>query len=196
MSKIDYDIKAVPTYYKGRLYRSRLEARWAVFFDLMKWPFEYEPVDLGEWSPDFRLTIGHDDWLVEVKHPNLTSPEKIAIHQKMLRASNHSTYLLYLDEPFFEPTKYVWEDGYPINVLFPRLGDVPMLWGAYKKDDILYTEFIHSDLIRYDGRWLLLPTVSSPIEVSNQMTYPLLPLLNDCWIEAANQVQFLKPLTK
>ena len=28
------DIKAIETYYKGYRFRSRLEARWAVFFDL------------------------------------------------------------------------------------------------------------------------------------------------------------------
>ena len=60
-----YTIPAIPTRYRGRLYRSRLEARWAAFFDLLGWKFEYEPIDLGSWSPDFLLS----DWncLVEVK---------------------------------------------------------------------------------------------------------------------------------
>lgn len=57
---------AIPTIYKGRRFRSRLEARWAAFFDLMKWPYEYEPFDLRGWIPDFVLTSGLQA-LVEVK---------------------------------------------------------------------------------------------------------------------------------
>lgn len=49
-------IPAITTRYKGRLYRSRLEARWAAFFDLLFWKHEYEPLDLRGWFPDFRLT--------------------------------------------------------------------------------------------------------------------------------------------
>jgi hypothetical protein len=41
--------------YRGRLYRSRLEARWAAFFDLLEWQHEYEPFDLAGWIPDFLL---------------------------------------------------------------------------------------------------------------------------------------------
>lgn len=61
----DYTIAAIPTLYRGRQYRSRLEARWAAFFDLLGWRHEYEPFDLGAWSPDFLLP----EWqvLVEVK---------------------------------------------------------------------------------------------------------------------------------
>jgi hypothetical protein len=51
----DYTIAAIPTLYRGRQYRSRLEARWAAFFDLLGWRHEYEPFDLGVWSPDFAL---------------------------------------------------------------------------------------------------------------------------------------------
>ena len=37
------EIKAIETIYNGRRYRSRLEARWAVFFDSLGIRFEYEP---------------------------------------------------------------------------------------------------------------------------------------------------------
>jgi hypothetical protein len=55
--KFQYTIKAHPTKYKGVMFRSRLEARWAAFFDLVGWEWEYEPVDLNGWTPDFRLTV-------------------------------------------------------------------------------------------------------------------------------------------
>lgn len=64
---ITYSIAAIPTQYNGRLYRSRLEAKWAAFFDLSGWTFEYEPFDLGKWSPDFLISGSDREILVEVK---------------------------------------------------------------------------------------------------------------------------------
>jgi len=53
-------IKAIETRYKGYRFRSRLEARWAVFFDALgiKWEYEKEGYDLGAagwYLPDFWL---------------------------------------------------------------------------------------------------------------------------------------------
>ncbi len=67
MSENPYAIKAIPTRYKGIQMRSRLEARWAAFFDLMHWPWEYEPFDLDGWVPDFVVGGSHGKTLVEVK---------------------------------------------------------------------------------------------------------------------------------
>lgn len=52
------DIKAIPTEYAGLVLRSRTEARWAFFFDLirLKWEYEKEAFNLGElgsYLPDF-----------------------------------------------------------------------------------------------------------------------------------------------
>jgi len=69
-------IKAIQTEYNGYLFRSRLEARWAVFFDACGIDYEYEPegFDLGgglQYLPDFLLhgVKGRDggDLYVEVK---------------------------------------------------------------------------------------------------------------------------------
>lgn len=37
-------IKAIDTFYNGNYYRSRLEARWAVMFDLLGIKYQYEPI--------------------------------------------------------------------------------------------------------------------------------------------------------
>lgn len=74
-------ITAIQTEYKGYKFRSRLEARWAVFFDTLgvKWEYEPEGYDLGNgiyYLPDFLLhdvTVNHGlfkrhcDIYVEVK---------------------------------------------------------------------------------------------------------------------------------
>ena len=57
----------IPTVVNHCRYRSRLEAKWATFFTMLGWKYQYEPYDLNGWIPDFIL-IGKDrDTLVEVK---------------------------------------------------------------------------------------------------------------------------------
>ncbi len=52
-------IAAIPTTYAGVEFRSRLEARWAVFFDALGLRWEYEPegyeLASGKYLPDFWL---------------------------------------------------------------------------------------------------------------------------------------------
>lgn len=64
-------MKAIETYYNGYRFRSRLEARWAVFFDEAGLSYEYEPegfhLDNGaQYLPDFYLPLYK--CYVEVKH--------------------------------------------------------------------------------------------------------------------------------
>jgi hypothetical protein len=58
---------AIKTRYAHIEFRSRLEATWAKFFDLCGWPYEYEPIDLDGYIPDFILTFPYAPLLVEVK---------------------------------------------------------------------------------------------------------------------------------
>lgn len=66
-----YDIRAKPTVYKGYRFRSRLEARWAVFFDRLKLKWEYEPetynTEHGPVCPDFVFGRRGETWYAEVK---------------------------------------------------------------------------------------------------------------------------------
>lgn len=78
----EYTIAAIPTIYNGRRYRSRLEARWAAFFDRLQWKFEYEPIDLGAWSPDF-LIHGCGKWEYRnVKMPTMVEVKPILSFDK------------------------------------------------------------------------------------------------------------------
>lgn len=66
-------MKAIETDYKGIKYRSRLEARWAIFFDALKLEHIYEPdcfvlSNNQKYTPDFYLP--KYDLYVEIK-PNL-----------------------------------------------------------------------------------------------------------------------------
>lgn len=88
-------VRAITTRYKGYNFRSRLEARWAVFFDHLKIRWEYEPegFELGNgmrylpdfWLPDMGL------W-VEIK-PG--APDDAA-KEKAWRLVESSGYPLYM----------------------------------------------------------------------------------------------------
>lgn len=63
-------IKAIDTLYKGNYFRSRTEARWAVYFDALgvRWEYEKEGYNLGDgiyYLPDFWFP--DDDMYGEVK---------------------------------------------------------------------------------------------------------------------------------
>lgn len=76
-------MKAIQTIYKGRRFRSRLEARWAIFFDAIDigWEYETEGFQLGKtkYLTDFRIqSFGANkvDLYIEIK-PNKPSIEEI-----------------------------------------------------------------------------------------------------------------------
>lgn len=90
------EIKAIPTFYKSCFFRSRLEARWAAFFDLLGWRWEYEPIDLNGYIPDFIL-IGKDERvLVEIKpYWDLDSFKKNGVIDKTNKAIKNTDYEQY-----------------------------------------------------------------------------------------------------
>jgi hypothetical protein len=58
------EIKAIETNYAGCRFRSRLEARWAVFFDVLQIKWQYEPegfeTEFGWYLPDFKINNSLD----------------------------------------------------------------------------------------------------------------------------------------
>jgi len=66
---MERQIKAIETKYKGYRFRSRLEARWAVFMDSLQQEWIYEPegyhLNSGMYLPDFYLP-DNDMW-IEIK---------------------------------------------------------------------------------------------------------------------------------
>lgn len=126
--EVIYTIPAIPTYYNGLLYRSRLEAKWAAFFDFLGWEFDYEPEPFKTWSPDF--VIHSIDCYVEVK-PILMwegAIEKIKPYAKELRCGLLSDHL------------QVGSDAYYIGKYLPR---------DYKEGDLILRDFT----IQYRGNF-------------------------------------------
>lgn len=83
---------AIPTMYNNVQFRSRLEARWAACFDLLGRRWQYEPIDLNGWIPDFLvddllpLQPCHPEFCDTVRKPFLVEIKPITVpegtHQK------------------------------------------------------------------------------------------------------------------
>lgn len=104
LGKVLIVIKAIETIYNGYRFRSRLEARWAVFFDALKIKYEYEieGYDLGSgirYLPDFYLPE-HDVW-VEIKRKDLDENDR----EKLIEFSRSHAILLFTGDPW--PDKYI-----------------------------------------------------------------------------------------
>jgi len=91
-------MKAIETEFDGYKFRSRLEARWAVFFKTLGIPYAYEKegFDLeGTWYlPDFWLP--EQQYWIEVKGQDPTEEEhrKCALLAKSLNADKSNVFLL------------------------------------------------------------------------------------------------------
>lgn len=89
-------IKAIETLYRGNRFRSRLEARYAVFFDTLgiAWEYEKQGYDLNgvRYLPDFWLPE-HKYW-IEVKGAEATSEEREKAFL-LAKLSGHSCYILH-----------------------------------------------------------------------------------------------------
>lgn len=90
---INRTIKAIPTRWRGRQYRSRLEARWAVAFETLGLKFLYEPEgfempDGTRYLPDFYLP--EVKWFAEVKPFSHNSSKAY----QFVKHSNNSVLIL------------------------------------------------------------------------------------------------------
>lgn len=87
-------VTAIPTEYNGIMYRSRTEARWAVFFHEAKVPFTYEAegfdMDGVRYLPDFWLPVGKI-WF-EVK-PFAPLPQEIRRGLDLAKATRRMVFI-------------------------------------------------------------------------------------------------------
>ena len=107
-----YTIDAKPTEYNGRQHRSRLEARWSVYFESAGIEFEYEPTayelpDGKGYLPDFETS----DAIIEIKPDEPSRQEKRKARQ--VADITGKTVLIYAGMPHnaqvytFKPGKRV-----------------------------------------------------------------------------------------
>lgn len=96
------DIKPIATEYKGYKFRSRLEARWAVFFDAIgaNWKYEAEGFDLGGiwYLPDFQIESDRYITYIEIK-PSIPDADEIEKDIKLAYGKQNVVAML-IGDPF------------------------------------------------------------------------------------------------
>ena len=128
-------IKPIETKYNGFRFRSRLEARWAIFFDMigLKYEYEVEGFEINEirYLPDFYLPT-LDRWF-EIKAKPLSEYEMKKCEEFCFNKDNESIkFSVLIGSPeavkiddFAGVLEYVWEwpsEKYPgdVRILAPE----------------------------------------------------------------------------
>lgn len=162
-------IKAIETRYAGCRFRSRLEARWAVFFDTLGIQWEYEPEGFetaaGPYLPDFciELPAGQTLWF-EVKPDGAPSDPR---HRALVEESGIPLVVArglprsYRDQ---QRESYCGKDsGSPLYALWPEQGEafaafVGAEWGLDLGPDLVYELHYNAeemwDHLNKDRRWV------------------------------------------
>ena len=160
MLKDKNKIKPIETKYKGYFFRSRLEARWAVFFDALGIKFEYESegYDLGDgvwYLPDFYFPNG----LFGVDYAEV-KPYQGDYYSPMKAFGKITNFI------FHKKCRFVLLDG-PPNFTFFYVVDWPAGWieSCFREGALGIEEFLWQPGCfccdaadkSPDGQWLLTP---------------------------------------
>lgn len=136
-------MKPIQTIYQGYKFRSRLEARWAYFFDLMGIEWEYEPqgFEIGHirYLPDFKVTAPTGDvFWYEVKPASVTSDPKFDAFSSALK-QEEGQYATLLNG---DPMEFFDIDGEAGLKVCPRCGYIgePSYSYSVKCGDELFHE--------------------------------------------------------
>ncbi len=109
------EIRAIETRYKGYRFRSRLEARWAVFFDALGLKWEYEPegfhTEAGPYLPDFFIHgNAHRGPYLEVK---ATRPSRTEIDKLLSLCTEKGAYgIIVWGDPLGFDWLHIHKDGF------------------------------------------------------------------------------------
>lgn len=96
-------VKAIETKYAGCRFRSRLEARYAVFLDALGMGWEYEPqgfaTKAGPYLPDFRVAAGIGPMWLEVKGSAAPGIRELAVAAEVQQGTGFPLRFLCGDVP-------------------------------------------------------------------------------------------------
>jgi hypothetical protein len=160
----DQKFSAIPTVYKGVQFRSRLEARWAAYFQLCKEPWAYEPVELKGYIPDFIIGEGVMQRLVEVK-PARTIKECVPACRKIQDSG--------------------WNDEAMVVGVDPTIGVIRMM---VEQPDMAWERVPGHWIVSLTGEWSW-ESVHVPCVVCGRRWEEW----NDLWVEAGNLTQYKSP---
>ena len=126
-------MKPIQTFYKGYCFRSRLEARWAIFLDALnaKWSYEVEGFDVdGIWYlPDFWV----HDWNVWIEIKGKAASEEEHRKCELLARASGKSVLLVVGEPWSQNDKNEYDVTLYESENFDRSGTTGWEFGEGRR---------------------------------------------------------------
>jgi hypothetical protein len=167
----------IPTTYAGVNFRSRLEAKWAAFFDLVCWRWTYEPLDYPGWIPDFMLeepsSFGQAGILIEVKPEHLWDECAAELSGRpMWPAQIPYDIVICGHSPFLHETS----SGYPVMGIYSEAIPDEAEW--------LRGKFDYSAMVQGSRPWRLTPMYAWPGEPRDRQS------TLELWRKAGNATQW------
>jgi hypothetical protein len=199
-------IAAKPTFYRQRLFRSQLEARWALFFDRLGIRYRYEP---KQFRLGYSLFYTPDFWLpdhrcfIEIKGIEPKRREKMQTLAREYRANvytffgnvgtpqtceNRGAYVDYGDDYYLSlPANVHLRLAHPAPIT-PPFFNAYGKWGkSYGWSECLHCGQLTIASTKEAMRWQC--TCQRPLDAPHTMTSPRLQAA----YRAANAYRFLRP---
>ena len=94
---------------RGIRCKSRVDAHWAYIFDELGWSWEYQPVDLNGYIPDFIITFAAAQVLVKVKETsNIWEDPQQEQYIDEIKKSGWAGYYIIIGDNYKEGTYEYW----------------------------------------------------------------------------------------
>jgi hypothetical protein len=199
--------KGIPTIgVRGIQFRSRIEAQWAYTFEKLGWDWEYEPIDLQGYIPDFIIKFDEDEILIEIKgDTNIWKEEVYKPHADKIFKSGWKGQFGILG------SVYKISDDFRIqlldkNILSNKKINIGKLyqnkWKIYdenknllENDDIKYDDLliVYSDIVNkyYVDGLEYKDILDCPLyDRKDTFTSDICEYFQNVWVEAKNKVQW------
>jgi hypothetical protein len=171
----------IRTIYRGIMFRSRTEATWACFFDKLLWRWDYEPIDLNRYIPDFVLAFAKPT-LLEVK--GVTTLEELELHrEKITRSSWEGEAILVGAAPFD-----IESSGPILGLIGERVliaGELEWSWGQARL--FVCSSCGSTSVLAEDGDWRCR---ICGVDGGNAHILPVEDSVSREWTLAKNQLQW------
>jgi hypothetical protein len=187
--------KGIPTIgVRGIQYRSRIEAQYAYIFEKLGWDWEYEPIDLEGYIPDFIIKFGGEEFLIEIKgDTNIWKEEVYKPHIDKILQSGWKGQFGILGSVYKKSYDYTGYLRINIGKLYQNKWEVhepatPALENAFHIDDLIIVYCNQVEKFYVDGlnRKEIFDSSFDRHETYNYIAHAF----QNLWADAKNNVQW------
>lgn len=182
--------KGIPTVgVKGIQFRSRIEAQWAYIFEMLEWNWEYEPIDLDGYIPDFIIKFDDEEILVEIKgDTNIWKEEVYKPHKDKIIKSGWKGIFGILGSSYKESNAEYWIN---IGKVFYDINEKDSLENiVFYEDDLVVRKNNKTLKFSLGGEWGSYDILNDYWKDTYYNNDKVYKEFSKMWVEAKNKVQW------